>query len=110
MIKLSEFNEACNLHDICYRTCHNTKEECDEKFQRDLINECERFSGGLMGYIKQKCIFLKLSCYNKKLFNYFILEVCKKMANKLLKVVNKYGCAAYLKDQKLGCDCVPETK
>ena len=34
------FTEACDVHDVCYRTCGVSRAECDDEFSRNLTSIC----------------------------------------------------------------------
>lgn len=57
------FNECCNQHDTCYRTCNNTKVSCDKSFYSCLKTSCldnDKYLGKILS---------SLFCSNKTLIN-----------------------------------------
>jgi hypothetical protein len=35
-----DFTQACDQHDLCYRTLGASKADCDQAFLDALLNEC----------------------------------------------------------------------
>lgn len=42
MLPAKEFENCCNLHDICYDTCNSLKSICDMKFKYCLYKVCKK--------------------------------------------------------------------
>ncbi len=38
---LTDFEEPCNKHDICYQTLGKSQSRCDTDFRKDMISSCE---------------------------------------------------------------------
>ncbi len=55
------FHGACNLHDVCYSTPGNTKEECDKWLYQNMIETCTLPGAGSVGM--QACTAAALSIY-----------------------------------------------
>lgn len=41
---MGEFNECCNVHDVCYELCDQTKKKCDNAFDVCLMGHCDRWA------------------------------------------------------------------
>lgn len=42
-IPITDLEDCCKEHDICYGTCNKNKDECDEKFKKCLYKICSHF-------------------------------------------------------------------
>jgi hypothetical protein len=37
---VSGFKDSCNEHDVCYKNCSVTREECEDQFRNNMYDEC----------------------------------------------------------------------
>ncbi|CAH1795251.1 unnamed protein product [Owenia fusiformis] len=72
--------ECCDKHDHCYDTCNKLRSDCDKKFQKCLLNKCE-----------------KLKSKEQK--------ACKSTAQLMSSGSAALGCESYLQSQKNACLC-----
>ena len=91
--KLENFNECCNKHDVCYRTCNSDKKICDLQFSKCLSNECDNKYKN-----KRRGLFSSITTSIK-------YKMCQELGEKLYDTVDHIGCPSFLKDQKISCDC-----
>ncbi len=82
-----EFSSCCDIHDHCYDTCLEDKDECDLKFKKCLYKVCRSKKG-----------------------EYFGTKKCKLKAKLFYMTVLGVGCQSYLEAQKQACQCVPASK
>lgn len=80
------FTDCCNIHDTCYDTCINDKNDCDREFKKCLFNKCK--------------ILKKTFSFQPK-----VGEIFEETARLGYLAVQKFGCLAYGKSQKLSCLC-----
>lgn len=41
---MEEFNACCDVHDVCYEICSETKKKCDTNFDKCLLGHCDRWA------------------------------------------------------------------
>jgi hypothetical protein len=82
-----DFTPACNTHDICYVSCPNPKQSCDDKFISDINESC-------------------ISTYKRPL-EAVDRYGCRKLSTIAARVAFATEAAqrAYEAAQKLGCQC-----
>lgn len=78
--------ECCNQHDLCYDTCNNLKENCDNLFKSCLYKLCDNAS--------------KIDT---------LVKACK-VAASMVGGSMTLGCKSYLESQKKSCYCPPSDK
>ena len=73
-------NSCCEQHDICYHTCTQSKESCDDAFDTCLENSCDDEDD---------------------------LEkvACRAQGELFYRAVMALGCGAYKDDQEEACQC-----
>jgi len=84
--KFPGFTSCCDAHDMCYDTCNNKRNDCDEDFKECLNNSCH------MEGIKEK--------HHKKLH-----EACGQTADMMHSGTVGLGCAAFKESQRNACLC-----
>ncbi|MDR2437939.1 MAG: hypothetical protein LBE12_01035, partial [Planctomycetaceae bacterium] len=80
------FNDPCNVHDLCYGNCKNSKSKCDDNFYEGMLKECTKRYGGPQ-YIQ--------SGYHR----------CSQMASIFYTAVSKGGTTAHSNAVKKHCQC-----
>ena len=80
MQTLPEMTPCCDVHDMCYDSCGNSKKQCDKDFEECLLGVCTNPSSGTK-------------------------DDCEGMANILSAGVGMFGCNAYQMSQKKACHC-----
>lgn len=82
----SGFTRCCDLHDICYDTCNNDRNQCDEDFKSCLDNEC--LLTGLGNRLPKEQ-----------------LDSCQSSADLMYSGTYALGCMAYKEAQRNACLC-----
>ncbi|ESP04645.1 hypothetical protein LOTGIDRAFT_135845 [Lottia gigantea] len=82
--------KCCDKHDICYDTCNENKENCDDQFRVCLQQVCR----------KVKDVF-STDAYNG--------NICESTADMMYTGVFGLGCKSFKDSQKNACLC-PEEK
>jgi hypothetical protein len=94
----TDFEGACNAHDICYQTIGRTQSECDSNFRNDLLSSCEdkylRFKAwrkiGKEKIIEEGVCFALLGPYTCQIIEYNDLfewvEVAKELAERTIEL------------------------
>ena len=80
------FTRCCDLHDKCYDTCNNDRNQCDEDFKSCLDNEC--LLTGLGNRLPKE-----------------ELEACQKSADLMYSGTYALGCMSYKEAQRNACLC-----
>jgi hypothetical protein len=93
------FTPACDAHDICYMTCGNEKEKCDEEFRDDMYVACFEKWGRIEVQTDPRILPLPRP---DELF----LRKCFALADAYHQAVAKAGGGAYDAAQKQGCKCL----
>lgn len=90
MLPVTGFVDCCDVHDFCYETCGNDKDECDLKFKKCLYRKCSAMKeeGG------SAALKHKLSVVG-----------CKASAKILYTGTTAVGCKPYLDAQQSACIC-----
>ncbi|XP_035671456.1 group XIIA secretory phospholipase A2-like [Branchiostoma floridae] len=79
-----EMTRCCDKHDICYDTCGNKRQDCDDKFKTCLDNMCEELSRTLSADQNEGC----------------------QMTSQLMYAGTMgLGCKSYKEAQKRACIC-----
>lgn len=88
-----DFTPCCNVHDVCYASCGQTKMDCDEAFHMCMIDHC-----------KEKYInpFASSSRHRRELE---LLELCLDEASLYYSGTVGFACMAYRTAQKNHCSC-----
>jgi len=74
-----KFTPCCDVHDICYDTCGNSREKCDSAFKKCLQETCKSSTNP---------------------------SQCKQTADTVIMGTSMFGCGAYQESQKKACICV----
>ena len=80
------FTRCCDLHDKCYDTCNNDRNQCDEDFKSCLDNEC--LLTGLGNRLPKE-----------------ELEACQNSADLMYSGTYALGCMSYKEAQRNACLC-----
>jgi len=88
-LPMEEFVECCHVHDRCYGTCGEDREDCDLRFKKCLYARC-RESRDSVSTLKYKG--------------------CQAGAKLLYTGTTAVGCKPYLEAQDTACVCVPRSK
>ena len=65
---LTGFGDMCNNHDLCYSSCGETQQTCDDEFRAMMYSKCNRDHDTIPGK-----------------------EGCKKVSDGMYKIVEKLG-------------------
>lgn len=57
---MKDMTKCCDLHDICYGTCNNDKDECDLSFKKCLYKLCDSSKKGMTEILLTGKIYLSL--------------------------------------------------
>ena len=88
-----DFTPCCNVHDVCYASCGQTKMDCDEAFHSCMISHCEE------RYINP---FASKSRHRREVE---FLELCLDEASLYYSGTVGFACMAYRTAQKNHCSC-----
>jgi hypothetical protein len=76
---------VCNSHDLCYDTCGKSKEDCDGRFEKDIVHACKAaYPRGTRG--RKRCLD-------------FVADY--------IDAVRIFGHFAYEESQSKACQCCP---
>ncbi|CAG5135604.1 unnamed protein product [Candidula unifasciata] len=87
-ISVKELTSCCDEHDICYDTCNNSKETCDNAFKICLEKLCQSI---------------------RKAVKKDVYEVCVSTADMMYAGTVALGCKPYKDCQKKACTCDSKT-
>ena len=86
------FTACCDIHDICYDTCNNERNDCDKAFGECLIKYCRESLAPTEGSKGKVTKEEKRSC--------------KDAANLFQQGSSLFGCGTYKASQTNACSCV----
>ncbi len=76
---MHDFDKCCNVHDVCYEICNESKKNCDNSLGSCLNSACDRWA------VEQNWgFFQKLCKFIIKLFFYFFYFIALFQHVKLL--------------------------
>lgn len=84
---LPNIEKCCEAHDICYGTCNQLMDECDNRFSWCLKEVCEEMESDMQ-------------------LNEEETEGCMMVAQLMSSTVQSLGCGAYLDSQAEACMCL----
>lgn len=85
-LPVTQMDNCCDEHDICYDTCNKDKELCDIEFKRCLYNHCDQYEKTAVG-------------------GDIVVTGCKGAAKMLFTATLTLGCRSYLDAQAKSCYC-----
>lgn len=85
-LPVTEMDNCCDEHDICYDTCNKDKELCDIEFKRCLYNYCDQYEKTAVG-------------------GDIVVTGCKGAAKMLFTTTLTLGCRSFLDAQAKACYC-----
>nr|XP_002737263.2 PREDICTED: uncharacterized protein LOC100368483 [Saccoglossus kowalevskii] len=83
---MPEMTRCCDRHDICYDTCGNNRNECDDRFKKCLDKMCKMYK-------------------DEKKLSKQQLSGCKTTTDLMYAGTVGLGCKSYLEAQKNACIC-----
>lgn len=92
----SLFTEACDIHDMCYSLCCQSKSECDEEFKANMREACRNF------IFQGQPIPRDMVDVNEELSRVSNIA-CQAVAEIYYQAVSRFGASPYWEAQKMGC-------
>ena len=79
--------KCCNTHDICYSTCNQPREDCDDKFKDCMFDYCKTDPE------------VKMESEGRS------EDICTSAADMIYLGVDTFGCPSYQEAQREACEC-----
>ncbi|RNA39188.1 Group XIIA secretory phospholipase A2 [Brachionus plicatilis] len=86
VLNMQEFNGCCDVHDVCYEKCSETKKSCDGSFENCLMGHCDQWA------IEAN-------------WNSFQKLTCTSVVKFMIIAVENLGCTAYKSSKEAACLC-----